>query len=381
MGGFGSWFRQRMEPGGARNRIVEMESLRGVAVILVFCVHYVSVFRGVWGHGSLAGLGPLLTIGTYGVDLFFLISGYLIYGAVVEKKVAYFHFMKRRLERLYPVFIVMFLAYVALSFAFPSESKLPDGTAQRALYLTENLLMLPGLLPIRPMMTVAWSLSFEIFFYLSVPLAVACFGFRRWPRQARLSSLAAFALALLAVCHAFGLTLHDRMALFVAGAALFELKKLREESGPAPWVHRVAVGLALIALPVGYLLEVSPRLGTWAEPARTLWLAVALLPVLYSAFSGTGPLSRVLRWRPLRWLGNMSYSYYLLHALLVKGFGLFAAHLAPGLGVTAYWAFLPVAFLLTLPFTVVLYLLVELPISIERRTPRRLVPQPVSERP
>lgn len=63
-------------------------------------------------------------------------------------------FMARRIRRIYPAFLMVFAVYCALSFVFPRESRIPHDAPLG--YLAANLL-LPGLFPIRPMITVAWS--------------------------------------------------------------------------------------------------------------------------------------------------------------------------------------------------------------------------------
>jgi peptidoglycan/LPS O-acetylase OafA/YrhL len=63
-------------------------------------------------------------------------------------------------------------------------------------YLFANFLMLPGILPIVPLITVAWSLSYELSFYLTLPLLIKWLHIPAWPRPARI----AFFLALATAC-------------------------------------------------------------------------------------------------------------------------------------------------------------------------------------
>ena len=86
------------------SRIVPMEGLRGWAVLLVFFVHSRSAFKGyVIPQVAASYLSDFLgTVGGTGVDLFFVISGYLIYGAVIRPRFTYGRFLRRRVERIYP---------------------------------------------------------------------------------------------------------------------------------------------------------------------------------------------------------------------------------------------------------------------------------------
>jgi peptidoglycan/LPS O-acetylase OafA/YrhL len=100
---------------GQGDRMLSMEGLRGLAVTLVFFVHYEALFGGRISPGTaLAGAARFLDIvGRTGVDLFFVLSGYLIYGAVMRMRQSnggYARFMRRRVERIYPTFLVMLAA-------------------------------------------------------------------------------------------------------------------------------------------------------------------------------------------------------------------------------------------------------------------------------
>jgi len=137
-----------------------MEGLRGFAVFLVFLVHYATFVRAWVAPGSLLGsfAAGIHTIGNAGVNLFFVLSRYLIYGSLISREQFFSRFMLRRIERIYPAFLAVFGVYVLLSFLMPSESKIPAPALSALIYLGENILLLPGLLPIEPLITVAWSL-------------------------------------------------------------------------------------------------------------------------------------------------------------------------------------------------------------------------------
>ena len=69
-------------------------------------------------------------------------------------------------------------------------SKLPQGAGAVVAYLLANLLLLPGLFPIEPLITVAWSLSYEFAYYLALPLLVAGTGMRDWEPRRRMKTFA-----------------------------------------------------------------------------------------------------------------------------------------------------------------------------------------------
>ncbi|MFL5417545.1 MAG: acyltransferase family protein [Myxococcales bacterium] len=368
---------------GAR-RIQSMEGLRGLAVSLVFLVHYESLFGGWLGTaGPNATVGQFLqTVGHTGVDLFFVLSGYLIYGAVLKNREGYARFMERRVRRIYPTFLVMLVVYLGLSVIVPSESKLPVERFAAITYVVENVLLLPGMFRITPIMTVAWSLSYEVFYYAMIPLLVGALGLRRWPASRRVALFVALASGFAACCF-FGAP-HVRLILFVSGILVYEGSRSAVVGRVAR--HRLAQPVALAALalflPVSYAVltaQVSwlPAQVSARYTLQAGWLSAALFVVTLCAFAGQGPLRRLFSLTPLRWLGNMSYSYYLMHGLTLKALALVVSRALPGWKPVwaAHWALLPFAFAATLATSAVLFLAVEKRYSLTpQRAPVPIVP-------
>ena len=117
--------------GGTGHNVSSMEGLRGFAVFLVFLVHYVTLVNPwVRGNSTLLQLSEIMhKIGNSGVDLFFVMSGYLIYGTLISREQKFIRFISRRIKRIYPVFSVVFLIYVGISLFLHSERKIPGLTS------------------------------------------------------------------------------------------------------------------------------------------------------------------------------------------------------------------------------------------------------------
>src|SRR5712664_3857285 len=86
---------------GESNRLLSMEGMRGLAVLLVFFVHFHALFGSYvesqsWVYSVSRFLG---VAGDTGVDLFFVLSGYLSYGMLTRRPVGYLKFMRRRVQR------------------------------------------------------------------------------------------------------------------------------------------------------------------------------------------------------------------------------------------------------------------------------------------
>jgi peptidoglycan/LPS O-acetylase OafA/YrhL len=360
-------------PGGDR-RILAMEGLRGVAVLLVFFVHYHGIFGRHLSTSSLSHQtsAVLASLGHSGVDLFFMISGYLIYGTV-QRGVPYPRFLRRRVERIFPTFLVVLAAYVALSLLFPARTKLPAEPWPAVVYVVQNALLLPGVFPIRPMVTVAWTLSYEFFYYLTIPILVAVTGMRAWPRPRRVAFFAAVSALYLAL-GLFGSAPRLRMVMFASGILVWEaLDDPRVRSRLTRHWEWCACAILLPLLALVHLVapqaESMPALADiGATGSRAALLFVAFFMVGVFAFRAGGPMSRLLSWTPVRWLGNMSYSYYLVHGLALHALAsivLLPDHRASAL---AFWAGMAFAFLVTVATSALLYLIVERPVSLRPAT-------------
>lgn len=341
---------------GDHRQIRSMEGLRGLAVFFVFLVHYVTLAEPWLIRETLAWTlaSSLRGIGHAGVDLFFVLSGYLIYGTLIVKAHPVLPYLHRRVQRIYPAFLAVFILYLLLSWLFPHESKIPQGIAVAIIYLGANLLLLPGLLPIEPMITVAWSLSYEMFYYLLIPLLIAVLNLRAWSRKSRMGFFGIVALLGFALAHwVEGGPV--RLVMFVAGILLFETLSLTK----APRID----GLGLLALLVGLIV-----IDQWAVgPMRYVVLFFSFYLLCLAAFRGNGLTARVFCWTPLRWLGNMSYTYYLIHGLTLKAIFLIIGKVLPVASRwdgPVFWAVFVVTFLLTLLPASMLFVLIEKPYSL-----------------
>jgi exopolysaccharide production protein ExoZ len=301
--------------GAAGSNLRPMEGLRGFAVALVFLVHYATLVEP-WleeaGDVSL-WLARAHSIGNAGVDLFFVLSGYLIYGSLIGSQQSFWRYLWRRVRRIYPAFLAVFAVYLVLTYAQPLElRKVPEESGDAALFIVQNLLLLPGIFAIDPLITVAWSLSYELFYYLVMPLLVAVFGLRlRTPRW-RCCFFVGMTVAAFGAAAVWGG--HVRLTLFLAGVLLFEL--LRRDKGWAP------PGLVTLGLLVaGLLAMLMPMPGPAGQALRSLILFGTFFALCWNVLRmPAAPLASGFSWLPLRWLGNMSYSFYLLHGLALKFF-------------------------------------------------------------
>jgi len=370
------WLADRFELSrGDAGNLRSMEGLRGFAVFLVFLAHYTAQIIPYIPADSvlLSAFVEIRDIGRSGVDLFFVLSGYLIYGSLISRaSSSYVSFMRRRVQRIYPTFLAVLALYVVLSFLIPAEAKIPRGAWPALRYLLENALLLPGIFPIKPMITQAWSLSYEMFYYLLTPILIAAFALRSRSVKARIAFFLVMGLALVLWCSAFGGPV--RLLGFVAGIVLYEV--LQNQLLPAPGT---VAGMSCLVAGLGVML--LPMSGPAGFSAKILLLSIALFVLCFSCFGRPSSKAAALfSWTPMRWLGNMSYSYYLIHGVTLLGFFWLFAHLWPPAGQSSLLsiALLPVTFALTLVSSAALFLIVERRFSLKpaRLHAAVLVPKP-----
>ncbi len=363
------WLKRKFElaRGGDGHNVPSMEGLRGFAVFLVFLVHFVEL-SAPWTSGASGFLlftDALHRIGKIGVELFFVLSGYLIYGSLISRAQPYLRFMARRIERIYPAFVAVFGVYIVLSFAFPAENKIPPSAAEAAIYLVENFLLLPGLLPIVPFIGVAWSLSYEMFFYLAIPLVISLLRLRAWNPIMRTALFLLVAAATSIYCAMNGG--HIRLILFVSGMLLYEAMS-------DPRLPRPSSTVGLVALAVALLWNLIPADDALGTTLRVVVHFATLFVFGLACFRDPSAwLPRWFSWTPIRWLGNMSYSYYLIHGIALRAGFLALSFVLPTAmyGSWFFWVLLPPMFVLTALVAAALFLIVERPLSLEPRRAKR----------
>ncbi|MFB3813648.1 MAG: acyltransferase family protein [Terriglobales bacterium] len=361
------WLLSKYEIDNSPNRYVPMEGVRGFAALLVFLAHFTYLFNEyAWPDSlSLRISGFFGTIGHVGLDLFFIVSGALIYGILLGRATPYFKFLHRRVERIYPTFLVMLLVYLVLSAIFPTQNKLSGPLALQLIYVMKNVLLMPGIFDIAPVITVSWSLSYEFAFYLTVPLLIALFRFGKFNRTLRVLALVVIFVALL-------MTQRPRLATFAAGALLTEVFA----TGVKHRLHRrgeiiaMALFVAMFAAVFRLYGGVSYH-GTLGVPlafkASTVVL-VCLLSCIFVTycFEYRGWSHAAFSWSPLRYLGNISYSFYLIHGLTLKGLELVIPRVLKPEPHSAlvYWGLCAFCFAASWIAATALFLIIERPFSI-----------------
>src|SRR6266478_6063614 len=169
-------------PGGfqtsSRGRIPELDGLRGLAILLVVLFHFITYSYHGPSHTALSYFTKLFGLGWSGVDLFFVLSGFLIGGILLDVRESprYFGtFYLRRIHRILPVYYVWILFY-ALIFCMPlgwfpatlEVSRSHLSVAPRYVFFLQNMAYQQGHFQ-WVWFAVTWSLAVEEQFYLIAP--------------------------------------------------------------------------------------------------------------------------------------------------------------------------------------------------------------------
>src|SRR6185503_13157984 len=93
-----------------KGRLAELDGVRGLAILLVVLVHYVGYSEALSFPSPLVMIKPLLYVAWSGVDLFFVLSGFLITGILLDNRTAsnFFQiFYRRRICRTFPLYYLL----------------------------------------------------------------------------------------------------------------------------------------------------------------------------------------------------------------------------------------------------------------------------------
>jgi exopolysaccharide production protein ExoZ len=363
------------EQSSASSWLKPIEGMRGFAAFLVFFVHFDALLGTYVLRGSMSSRVSRLAgaFGNTGVDMFFVISGFLIYGIIIRRSPGYWDFMRRRIVRLYPVFLFVFAIYLVLSRLSPVDSKIPAGAHLAIPYVVANLLMLPGMIRITPMITVAWSLSYELFFYASLPVVVYGLGMKRWRPAMRALLFAGLVIVYYMICAA-GYAHHPRLIMFAAGIFLYETMNNSSLAKRLPlqldYVAILAVCAALALTGVRILSEGQATKMLVEVPTGSLALLFfSFFFMALCALCHDGLLMKFFSLAGVRWFGNISYSYYLTHGLTLKGLQLVlrVVHFPGQLGAISYLILEGGCFAVTVLMAAAVYLTIERPFSLAKR--------------
>lgn len=298
-------------------QIPALDGLRGIAVIWVVLFHYLpAAAQGTEPNSPIRLFAHMFMTGWSGVDLFFVLSGFLISGILLDHNTAANYwsvFYAKRTFRILPIYTLLVVGYfVGISFGLPAHFRDSVPWWGYATF-TQNIVMAVQDTPSGGVLGVTWSLAVEEQFYLLIPIAV-----RFLSRQhlmivtlvcitlvpvLRISPINDSARFLLMPCRADGLLIGILLALIVRDTNLFQsISRYRST---------VFGALALTALGMAALLLRADLFSVFTFTVVSAFFGLLVLASLL--LSETTILNRALTYAPLRWIGLISYGLYLYH--------------------------------------------------------------------
>lgn len=328
-----------------------LQTLRGIAVLLV-----------IFAHAEI----PFFSGGFVGVDIFFVISGYLITGILANQieetgKLDLVRFYTRRLKRLFPGLITMIVATLiaakifmpAIEWQAKTSSSIYAITWTSNLFFSFNIVDYFDELAAKDIFLHTWSLGVEEQFYLVWPfILILSYKSRNKKSHKFYKNLAIFMSVTMTASLALSLfwsesapllafyQMPSRIWQFSAGAIVYTLTQTHAYKV----INRYHI-IAILAFLSGLLAIITSAILINSEMAYPGYLAI--IPTLGAATiiasSEKLPFSvkKVMANNPLTWIGDRSYSLYLWHwPIFVIGFSLLtASHL------TSKIALISIAFL------------------------------------
>ncbi len=308
--------------GGAR-RVLGLDAVRACAIALVMASHASDVFAAFWARRPPAFVS---LAGVFGVELFFVLSGFLI-GTLLARAAAaspgwrgWRAFMARRWLRTLPLYAAWIAAMAVL---WPPADGRLGWHLLRYLTLTQNL---AWPMPADNWFGVSWSLAIEEWFYLlfSLPLLLLA---RRDRGRVSLPVLAALFVALPVLVRCllpagldFGQAVYKVTAFrldSIAYGVLAALVATRRPRVLRHWAPLLAAGLAVV-------LFVWVQIAGAGVALPGLFYRALFLPLLSTGFCLCLPaalrLRHAPRWlaRPVSWLSTRSYGLYVVHLTVLE---------------------------------------------------------------
>ncbi|TQV74587.1 acyltransferase [Aliikangiella marina] len=287
--------------------LLSVQYLRGIAASLVVFHHTLVQLER---HGSGA-FKVDTNVGEAGVDIFFVISGFIMTYIAGQKTLTPMKFWRDRVIRIVPLYWFYTGLMVAIAFFLPSVLKTAVFDIPHAI---KSFLFIPTFHPkmdtmVWPVLVQGWTLNYEMFFYLifGLMLLLSSASQRLWGLVTIFALLIALGLAIQPSNPLAATYTNSLLAEFIAGAILGHLyNQNRFPSGRSGWLFLI--------LGVGFFLLAVVMPGWGGKRAIEWGIPSTLLLIGAVAVERNGKISEN---KLLKYVGDSSYSLYLVHTFVL----------------------------------------------------------------
>jgi exopolysaccharide production protein ExoZ len=308
----------RDEASRTRGKIENIQALRGVAILLVVLAHLTAIEQK-YGHGD--GILPhFFAFGVSGVDLFFVISGFVVVTVTrhcFKQPFAVGHFFYNRVSRVYPLYWLYSLAVLGIYLLRPEMVNAAQG---HRVNILESFMLLPQ--DLLPLLNVGWALVHVMYFYLVFTLLL--FAPERqfptltvvWALAVVMGNLVYRYAVLTGPTASIKLITHPLTLEFIGGCLV---AKLIHSGTRQHGFKALVLGGVLFITGMSIYYSGSPG------PVPKGWLRAALFGfpyaiVVYGAVALEMNSARIFP-RFLSFVGDASYSIYLSHVFVLSAIG------------------------------------------------------------
>ena len=306
-----------------------LDVLRGIAALAVLTFHFFGLALPRFQSG-LVNPDFLVIVGfcgSIGTNILLLLSGFLIGKAESEHAGSYLASLARRVIRIFPTYAIVVSLALLVGVIFPSVSKLNPSQSLLHSFI-EQMVLIPGLFPSRPVMTVSWTLSYIFTGYVTLPLLARIYRlvFRD---RASLTWLWLTVMLSIFVAHYYGNVEFIRIAYIPAGCLIAEatLKKNIRFQGALAFAQGILGCLCLLIARYELLGNKHPsKLDISLFSFSGIAAVCGIVLLLFSAEVSEWRLYSNHVARILMWIGHRGYSLYLFHGPAIKMVILIAAY-------------------------------------------------------
>ncbi|EDM69071.1 hypothetical protein PE36_06282 [Moritella sp. PE36] len=273
--------------------------MRGIASLMVFFTHIINgyvihVDSGIGGAWSKV----LSNIGVFGVEIFFFLSGFVIYKASLRSSVK--SFFMHRFWRIYPLFLLFTLFYF-----ISNELFVIDENKLGYVNLISNLLFLDLFLSTKSLTPNAWSLTFEVWYYIVTFFIVSY-----------LNSKKHYVLFLFSLAISIYLLLFYPISMYFALGVALSICDKRVKSKVLS-INLYLLNFVQLSLLIFLVFFVSTgNKFSWVltfDNLYGLFIPVLLFSFMVTLLSSKTLISRFLSLKQFVFFGNISFALYLLH--------------------------------------------------------------------